>query len=157
MQEIKKITCPSCGKELISLGITATHRNTFYCDDCHIDFEIFADNTMTMSNDRLLAEWYNADEGICGDYNADDPEDINLLRFDVSHNTNPPEESEQNWEQIEDASYCTQVDVDTPLPDLIKLLWIIFKEYSNVLDAYLSGSSVKKLGEGLSYISGCVD
>lgn len=156
MEGIKKITCPSCGKELINLGVAANQRNTFWCDECKIDFEIFADNTMTMSNDRLLAEWYNADEGISGDYNADNPDDVNLLRFDVSYNINPPEE-EPSWEQIYDASYCTQVEADTPYPALIKLLWIIFKEYSNVLEAYLSGSSVKKLGEGLSYISGLAE
>ena len=150
---MKKIICPSCGKELINLNITARERNVFWCNECNLNFEIFSDGTMNMHDDYLMAEWFNADEGICGDYNADDPDDVNLLRFDVMYNTNPPETDEPVWEGVEDACYCTQVDADEPVEKLVKLLWIIFKEYRNVLSAYLSGSSVKRLGEGLSYIS----
>lgn len=151
---MKKMICPSCGKELEVLFITAKKRSVFWCDECNIDFEIFSDNTMTMQDDHLMVEWFNADEGICGDYNADNPDDVNLLRFDVFHNINPPEADEREWESVEDACYCTQVEAGEPVENLIKLLWIIFKEYKNVLPAYLNGSSVKKLGEGLSYISG---
>ena len=152
-----KIVCPSCGKELENLFVSAEARSAFWCDECKLDFEIFSDNTMLIHDDYLLAEWFNADEGISGDYNADDPNDVNLLRFDISYNTNPPDVEDYEWEGVEDACYCTQVEADEPVENLLKLLWIIFKEYKNVLPAYLQGSSVKKLGEGLSYLSGLSD
>jgi len=40
------------------------------------DFEMIRDN--------IMVEWVELGEGLCGDYNPDDPDDIELLRFDVS-------------------------------------------------------------------------
>lgn len=151
------MTCPSCGKRLVNLNVTSKPRSTFWCDECKIDIEVFDDNTLLIYDDKLLAEWVNDGEGICGDYNPSDPEDVNLLRFDISYNTNPPEAEEQNWEEVEDASYCTCVPADNSLTYLSKTLWIIFKEYREVIDDYISGHSVKKLGERLSWISGLAD
>ncbi len=88
-------------------------------------------------------------EGLHGDYNADDPEDIALLRFTVYLKT---EEDPEQWDQVDDASYCTQLPADTPRDILKKAVKYLLKEFSNVLnsDRY---QSVKKLGESLSWIS----
>ena len=52
-----------------------------------------------------------------------------------------------------DASYCTQVPANT-IPEVLKeKLMFIFKTYRNVIEDYLKGSSLKRLGEELSWIS----
>lgn len=96
-------------------------------------------------DETLRADWYNAGEGICGDYNPDDPEDQNLLRFDVYCR-----EPGGEWEEVEDASYCTNVAADTAPQRLMELLLRIFSEYK---DSDYLNSSVKKLGERLSYLT----
>lgn len=97
--------------------------------------------------DRAVkVEWENLDEGLSGDFDPEDSQDINLLRFTVYL------EKDGNWEQVDDASYCTNMPVDTPKPILKKALLYLLKEYSNVLNSD-SCQSVKKLGEELSWIS----
>ena len=101
---------------------------------------------MSLQNDWLRVDWYNADEGLCGDYDPDDPQDINILRFDVYRRGD-----DSAWEEVPDASYATQVPADTELDILERALRYIFKQYEDALkdDRY---ASVKKLGEGLSWI-----
>ena len=101
-------------------------------------------------NDVLRVEWYNAGEGLCGDFNPEDPEDENLLRFDVYCKYTDSED----WVPVDDASYCTQVSADTSKNRLVELLTIIFNRYEDVIRDYINyGTSVKKLGEELSWIS----
>lgn len=95
---------------------------------------------------NVKVEWVNCDEGFCGDYNPNDPNDLNLLRFEVSINR------AGTWIAVEDASYCTLMPADTPKPILMRALQFLLREYSNVLDADPE-QSVKKLGENLSWIS----
>lgn len=96
-------------------------------------------------DDCFRVDWYNCGEGVMGDYNPDDPEDINLLRFDVYYK-NLLEE----WEEVEDASYCTGVAADTPIEKLRELLLFIFNRYK---DTNYPNCSVKKLGEELSWLT----
>ena len=96
--------------------------------------------------DRAVkVEWVNCDEGIHGDYNPEDPDDINLLRFDVYL------ARDGRWEAVDDASYCTNMPADTPKPILKRALLYLLREYSNVLNSDPE-QSVKKMGEGLSWI-----
>ncbi len=104
---------------------------------------------LAIQNRRLKVEWTNLGEGSCGDYNENDPEDVNYLRFDVYCRNNPSEE----WRMVEDASYCTQVPADTDPKVLREKLQIIFDRYNLFIDDILNGESVKKLGEELSWIS----
>ena len=107
------------------------------------------DSTPISINDDLIkAEWVNLDEGWCGDYNEDDPDDVNLLRFDIS--VKNPHTNE--WEEVEDASYCTRMPADSNIEILEASLLSIFKEYRNAITDYDSMPSVKKLGEQLSWI-----
>lgn len=90
--------------------------------------------------------WEDIGEGICGDYDPDDPDDIPLLRFYVDIFR------DGKWEEVEDASYCTQMPVTTPKPTLDRALRFLHAEYKDALSGY-PYTSVKKLGERLSWIS----
>ena len=100
-----------------------------------------------IQNNLLCLEWVYLGEGLCGDYNPDDPEDIPLLRFDAYI------KDEGQWTPIEDASYCTCVPASTDVEKLIDLLDTIFNKYDEVVDNYIDGESVKRLGEELSHIA----
>lgn len=145
----RKIYCPSCGKELIHLN---EEGNSFWCDDCDLDIDLNPDEGTPVSiyNDILRVDWYNAEEGYWGDYNPANPDDENLLRFVVYFSSDG-----ENWDEVEDASYCTQVPADTKIDTLTELLYTIFKEYASVIQGYPE-TSVKKLGERMSWIS-CID
>ena len=105
------------------------------------------DVPLRIYDELLSVEWYNAGEGCCGDYNPDDPGDVNLLRFDVCVFNG------EDWEDIDDASYCTLVPANADDNQLASNLYYIFRQYRNVIDRYPVEHSVKKLGESLSWIS----
>lgn len=101
----KKILCPSCGKELIELEPYEDNRFNAWCDDCNLSITINMDEETPVSidNDKIRVDWYDAGEGLSGDYNPEDPDDIHLLRFDVYKKVG------EDWEEVEDASYCTRM------------------------------------------------
>ena len=102
------------------------------------------DTPVSVCDDKFRVDWFNAGEGLCGDYNPSDPEDQNFLRFDVYCNV------EGKWEEVEDASYCTRVPADTALTTLKHLCSRILARYE---DTEYPNCSVKKLGEELSWIT----
>ena len=144
----KKIYCPNCGKELIRLEPYIGERYDAWCDTCGIDITLWPDEETPVSieNDIIRADWYDAGEGICGDYNPEDPDDIPLLRFDIY------KKEGEDWVGVDDASYCTRMPATERLETLTRSLYIIFKEYNDVLKDD-PDVSVKKLGEALSWIS----
>ena len=144
----KKIYCPNCGKELIRLEPYIGETYEAWCDTCGINITLWPDDETPVSieNDVVRADWYDAGEGICGDYNPEDPDDIPLLRFDIY------KKEGEDWVEVDDASYCTRMPVTENLEILTRSLYIIFKEYNNVLKDD-PDASVKKLGESLSWIS----
>lgn len=108
-------------------------------------------NPVTIQDDIIKVDFVNLGEGLHGDYNPEDPEDINLLRFDVYVN----DPGTDSWTEVEDASYCTQIPADTPIDTLKEKIKAIFDRYRDAIssyDDYLYGASVKKLGEELSWI-----
>lgn len=123
-----------------SIQVTNTNDPESPKEDVH-----FSDDGMAIWNNKIRVEWCNLGEGWCGDYNPDDPEDENLLRFDVYIKWNG------EWETVEDASYCTRMPADTDTGILRKALRLLLKEYTNVLgaDPY---DSVRALGMQLSWI-----
>lgn len=102
------------------------------------------DYMMELIEDGVKAEFENIGEGCCGDYNPDDPDDVNLLRFYVSKLENG------KWEGVEDASYCTQLPAQTSKIVLMMALRHIMEE---VGDEVRSDSSIKKICERLSWLS----
>jgi len=76
------------------------------------------------SRGNLTAVWEYIGEGWSGEYNPDDPEDTELLRFSVYLGTEA-EVDAGDCEQMDDASYCTQMPVDTDKQILRRALELI--------------------------------
>jgi len=95
------------------------------------------------NNETVKVSWCNLGEGWNGDYNEDDPDDENLLRFDVDI------KQDGEWFAVDDASYCTQIPVTTDHETLKKLLEYIMAEIEEPLQ---SEHSIKKICEKLSWI-----
>ena len=80
----------------------------------------------------VAVEWYNADEGLCGYYDPDDPEDVNLLRFDFYGKRNG------RWLPVIDGSYCTAVPADTPDEVLARLLEVLMDNGEDAVQVALA-------------------
>ena len=100
---------------------------------------------LELIKDDVKVIWENIGEGYNGDYDEDDPEDENLLRYTVYVKDNG------EWREVDDASYCTLVPADTDKEYLMKLLEILMDEFYDVLHDNID-SSVKKLAERMSWI-----
>ena len=142
------LRCPACDQELLLHEVQNT-RNSFtaWCENCGMKISINPDpeTPVSIENDLIKIDWYDAGEGLCGDYNPEDPDDIHLLRFDVY------KKEDGEWTEVEDASYCTRMPYASDQELLVESLYIIFKNYYDVLKDD-PDRSVKKLGEELSWI-----
>ena len=149
---VETIFCPECGKELENYGHSpyTGAEGFFKCDDCNLTIDLWPDieTPVSIHNGYVRVDWYDCNEGLFGDYNPDNPEDVHLLRFDVYEYAGKPYDVVE-WDPVEDASYCTLTSAGTPIERLVKAAFFILREYD---DALKSGCSVKKLGEGLSWI-----
>lgn len=104
---------------------------------------------LELIKDNVKVIWENIGEGHCGDYNEDDPEDENLLRFTVFVKD---DNIGEDWIEVDDSSYCTMITADTDDDKLMKLLNVLMDEFYEVLHYDIYGS-VKKIGERMSWIS----
>lgn len=98
----------------------------------------------SLTRGDLKVEWLNLGEGVNGDYDESDPNDVNLLRFDVSHLVNG------EWEPVDDASYCTQMPADTSEKILVQGLENIMGAVSA---AVFAGEPVDDICARLSWMS----
>ena len=87
-------------------------------------------------------EWVNLGEGYDGDYDPENPDDVNLLRFDVSKKVNG------EWTEVEDGSYCTQVPSRTNHDTLRRILTSFMNE---IYDDVISVGKAKRACERLSW------
>ena len=94
--------------------------------------------------ENVMVEWVMLGEGLDEDYEPGDPNDVELLRFDVSRKV------DDDWVAIEDASYCTQVPVSATPEQRQEGLVLIMDE---VFELASQGYSIKKVCEWLSWIS----
>jgi len=99
------------------------------------------DQTYNLTRGNRVVEWWNCNEGWSGDYNPEDPDDTNLLRFDVMEL-----DGNGNREHLDDASYCTRMPADTPEKNLRRAAETIMNET-------YGRSNIKKICERLSWIS----
>ena len=97
-----------------------------------------------IEKDRVRVEWVELGEGLCGEYDEDDPEDVELLRFDVS------QLKDGEWIEVCDASYCTLVPVTATPEERIAGLQILLDQF---YEPVMEGHRCKKLGERMSWIS----
>jgi hypothetical protein len=93
--------------------------------------------------DGVVAELNNIGEGFSGDYDASDPDDMPLLRLEFSRI------EDGKLAEVEDSSYCTQIDARTPTDVRQRILELVLEEVGPHIR---SGSSVKRLCENLSWI-----
>jgi hypothetical protein len=98
---------------------------------------------MELIHKNIMVEWVDLEEGYSGDWDPDDPEDVSLLRFDVSRRKNG------EWVEISDASYCTLFPKNTSETLKTKALkYIMSQIYSDAS----CDQSIKRLCEKLSWI-----
>jgi len=93
-----------------------------------------------VENDRFQVLFESIGEGYNGDYDPDDPKDIELLRFTVF------EKKDGEWEPIDDCSYCTLFPTNTPRNIRLAAARLILDRVTD------EGVSKKKLCERLSWI-----
>jgi hypothetical protein len=85
-------------------------------------------------------------EGINGDYDPDDPTDVHLLRFYFFKRIN------NEWVDIDDASYCTQVPATISRNERRQLLELLMDIAYDACNAYPE-KRVKRIMEELSWVS----
>lgn len=94
---------------------------------------------------NIKVEFVAIGEGLLGEYNPDDPDDVELLRFYVSR------QHGDDWEDVCDASYCTLLPVSSSNERKQRELEKIMDE---VYEPASRGDSIKKICERLSWIGG---
>jgi hypothetical protein len=99
---------------------------------------------MYLVKGEVRIELESIGEGYNGDYNPDDIEDEELLRFYVQKKENG------EWVDVADASYCTLFPASATEDEKRRGLEFLM---DNFYDAVMSGKSVKKIGERMSWIS----
>jgi len=91
---------------------------------------------------NVRIDWVNLGEGYDGDYDPENPDDKNLLRFDVYRNNGI------DWVEVDDGSYCTQVPANT---DHAVLRRILTSFMDHIYDDIVSVGKAKRLCEQLSW------
>lgn len=88
--------------------------------------QVRLDEWLLSPDGRFRACFTDIGEGRCGEYNADDPEDEPLLRFDVqtsdaasamaqdpaSAGVDDEDDPDYGWYWVRDGSYCTQANAE---------------------------------------------
>lgn len=107
--------------------------------------EEFEEITLTKGNKKVVLEWIG--EGHEGDYNKDDSKDEQLIRFSCSEFVHRREDGNliNDWDDLDNASYCTQLPVGTPFKHLVIAA-------SEVMEA-IQDVSYKKRLEKLSWLN----
>ena len=110
------------------------------------DFE-----TVQLIKDNVMVEWDWIGEGVSGEYRAENPNDVPLLRFTICScpNLDTPH---PHWDVVDFG--VTQIPIDTPRAVLDKLAQKIMDK---VYDEIQAGNSIKEICEELSRIQneGC--
>ena len=68
----------------------------------------------------LRVDWIYIGEGLSGDWNPNNPNDIPLLRFDVYYLS-----GEDQWDMVDDGSYCTNMEWGTSSDILARAAMLI--------------------------------
>lgn len=105
---------------------------------------------------RVKVVWDYIGEGVCGDYDPEDPHDVALMRFDAYVNTSlvslediAYEDEFEDWAMPQDSSYCTNVPEQTPGPRLL----VLAQEIADTLCEALPKGGWKRAAEEMSWIT----
>ena len=133
IKKISTVTCAECGYRGKVAGFRQDHAKNDFGDDCLVRGDVKIDLS-------------NLGEGLGGDYNPENENDVNLLRFDIDKY----DRAEQRFVGVEDASYCTQIPAYATPKQRREALKFLMDE---IHEAVANGESVKKPCERLSWIS----
>jgi len=98
---------------------------------------------MELIKENVKVEWVELSEGLNGEYNPENLDDVELLRFDVSRKEN------KEWVEIPNASYCTIFPVSATDKQKQEALECIMAE---IFDHANAGFEIKRTCERLSWI-----
>ncbi len=104
---------------------------------------LFAEDEIDLIRDNVRVSFFNMEEGYDGDYDPDDPDDENFLRFDIF----ALERGE--WEEVPNGSFCTLFPASAPVRKKIAALEKIIEE---VYEPIKENSSIKRIAGRLSWI-----
>jgi hypothetical protein len=105
-------------------------------------FSINDSKLPTIIRGNVRIDWVNLGEGFDGDYDPENADDVNLLRFDVYRHDGA------DWVEVSDGSYCTQVPAHTDHVTLRRIL-TSFMDY--IHDDIKSVGKSKRKCEQLSW------
>ena len=117
-----------------------------------VQTNIDGETIVEIYDNLLKVEFANIGEGYNGDYNPNDPEDDELIRFYVYVNANYGKDLPYDWEDVEDTSECTTIPADSNIDYLVKKATAVFNRFRKEINSYPLEESYKKLGEELSWI-----
>jgi hypothetical protein len=103
--------------------------------------ELVAKGLSSIDDGQQRVEWVALGEGRSGDYDPSDPDDVELLRFDVLRR-----EESGEWVAVDDGSYCTQMPADAPIE-------VLRAGLESIAFWMPRRGSVKRAAERLSWIS----
>ncbi|MCA3267868.1 MAG: hypothetical protein ING19_17540, partial [Azospirillum sp.] len=93
----------------------------------------FAELDVVKGDVRVTLEWIG--EGNDGDFQLDDPDDTPLIRFSVYRRNVDGKNTGNEFEPVDEASYCTRIPIDTDRATLRKVADRIMDEvYDRVRD-----------------------
>lgn len=128
------------------------------CDGCvcgWCDYWIAQGGPFAIIDGDLKVELIYIGEGNSGDYNPDDLDDAELLRFYVSRWVEGPEYGDiGEWEDVDRGSYCTQMTTNLPADRRAAALETIMNVVKSCIDE--ADGSFKRRMEELSWEDGRV-
>lgn len=103
---------------------------------------------MNLIRGLLKVTFEELGEGLSGDFNSDDPTDIELLRFYFMR-FEEDETGNWSWNDLQDGSYCTQVPVSTSVEQQQALLTYLM----DAAERDILRDSYKRKLEKLSWVA----
>lgn len=114
--------------------------------DISTDIIEYPDGPNQLTSGNVRVAWTELGEGYSGEYDPTDPDDVELLRFDVLSRSVEVGE----WEFVEEGSFCTEVPVTATPEQRAALLRVLMDEFEPFV---VSGRSVKGVSERMSRLS----
>lgn len=99
--------------------------------DINVRYNIDKETPVSARGRHVRADWSNIGEGYCGFFDPNDPEDTNLLRFDIYYRE---DEETEDWETVDGASYCTLMPADAGKEELTKSIMNILLLFSEIIE-----------------------
>ena len=98
---------------------------------------------MYLTRGRVRVEITDIGEGIQGEYNPEDPQDVSLVRFYVSIY----DETHKEWTDVDDASYCTLI----PVREEVLHIALAEKIMEAVYPPLMAGKDIDRICAALSW------